>query len=633
MRFSVAIQCLEQAGGGPGWVNADNPVRMSDPVAFLDVDLGARSYNATTNAGSFRSVIGPSFGEARGDLSILGINMGVDLVLSNLGQPVLVLNSFLVHPLLRNYGAAFWKYDSRMNRWNAWTYYRSILHPATMTPDQRTEAMLQIVSDDLFWKDLGSQVADFIDPKSLAMMAGIMALCASNPIGWFAAVLAVVLGASGIAIDWMKLAPEWQKFQAYRNYSKDENDLREGAKSIAIILTTVIMEFATMKVMDAVGHRLPLEKLREVFFKKTRADWERAGNQVKAANNGADPPIKPPVEPEPTVVKSPGREPWTLPEDQTFQEPIKRYLREMQEAKAKGDDLTALEKYIDAEKSYTQYRVMRGHAKGVEVTVNCESQVLLPKIRELMRSTPYGAQGVIIKWFADNLKVKLDPAEATALTKLATKVKDAIQVKGHDFFGAGHKGLAQINEGMKSKLPAVPPALRERLRAAMANLGSEPTEVTDQKVWDVLNTKDPSGKFICPEKIRNWWNQRNYEAMDRSIAAGWSIEQHNVQPHHTKVSAIDLLDKDPVTLIEQGADIFKSKIELERGYGKTIGLNDDIPFFPGDGPEIRASAKLAQAAIRYLVNSGQYRPEQFTKASTMCDLQPRDIWRYARAGH
>lgn len=93
-----------------------------------------------------------------------------------------------------------------------------------------------------------------------------------------------------------------------------------------------------------------------------------------------------------------------------------------------------------------------------------------------------------------------------------------------------------------------------------------------------------------------------------------------------------------MTLIEQGADILKSKIELERGYGKSIGLNDDIPFFPGDGPEIRASAKLAQAAIRYLVNSGQYRPAiyeglQHVQPSAQRHLALRASWPLDRASN
>jgi len=345
MRFSVAIECIEYMGGRPGWVNADEPVRMQDPVAFLDVDTGAQNFNATSNPSAFKRVIGNPFGQAKPDLSILGINVGSDLVLTYDGQPVLVLNYFMVHPLLRNYGAAFWKYNN--GRWNAWTHYRSILHPATMTPNQRTEAMLQIVSDDVFWQDLGSQVADFIDPKGLAIMAGIMALCALNPIGWFATVLAVVLGVNGILVDWMKLAPEWQKFQAYRNYSKDENELREGAKSLAIIETTVITEVLSMKVIDAAGHAVPIEKLKEAFFKKTRGDWEQAANQIKAANDGKVPEPQPkatPSEPEPkatsekppapaeheppaATVKSTGEDPWVLIRSATETNPLVKPLK------------------------------------------------------------------------------------------------------------------------------------------------------------------------------------------------------------------------------------------------------------------------------------------------------------------
>ena len=386
-------------------------------------------------------------------------------------------------------------------------------------------------------------------------------------------------------------------------------NVRQGADQIGAAVADIIVQVISIIVATIIAHgaskirmKLRTRRMEEMLIKEAEAEA------------AAKKPSTPPVDNRP-----PSKAPWNRVHDETFQGPIREYLGKARVAERRGDGLAALENYIEAERSFTQYRVMRGHAKGVELIVASISDNMLPHIRRL------GNTDAIMAFFERDLKIKLDRAEAEAILKLAHKVP-SISVKGHDFGGVGHKGLARINEGMKFPKQAAPPQIAEELAAALKNLGNEPPEVTDKRISEIVGRKK-DGKPLYPQ-FKRWWDQRQYEALDRSVAARYSIDGHNEQAHHTTENPAKLIDTEPGTLIEMGTDIYKAKIEVERTYGSPIGIWDDVGFRPGDGPEIRGAVKLAQGGLRHLVQHGG-NPQHFTVSSTLCDLKPKDIWRYA----
>jgi hypothetical protein len=130
--------------------------------------------------------------------------------------------------------------------------------------------------------------------------------------------------------------------------------------------------------------------------------------------------------------------------------------------------------------------------------------------------------------------------------------------------------------------------------------------------------------------MTRFYEQGNFDGLNRALDGRQAIIKHNVQPHHWATVPLQYLK----IWIEQGADIFHSKIMVERGYQqKILGIDEDVKFYKEDGFDIKAVVKLAQFALRHYLQTGgnPITRAQFARSSLLSGYKASDIWESAPA--
>ncbi len=640
LKFSVAVECREHPGGIAGWHDSSRMVRLSDPVALILINEDNEGYwiNEADNAEAFRRIIGPSNGAAvTADIS------GMDLALKRDGKLVLQLTNFYLCPTVigvapggkdggwgvrvidrrrRIFGTANWKLSPNGGQWNAWTWYRRIIYPADMNPDERTYEMLNMVSDGLFYDELGAQARGLVEPQSLAMMAAVMALCAAAgcTIAVVGAALGYLLGALGVATDWVRLEPLWQEFLRCRLQARTEAELRGGAQALAQVMAGIVMNFVTFAVCDAAGRRIKVEDIKEALTGKSRAEWEQAIAKGKSkpysGNATGDAPVTR----------------WEPPPNQSLRAAIReniataKRLTELAERAARSGDkvaesqlrLQALENWIEAEWGFQFDRSMYGHSHVVQEIARWTDTSVLPKIKSLSpQKVVEHFQSVQI----DNLSLD----EAAVLVGDARGIQPGeitTAAKAHDFRPNSSQSKARNGVGGGMKYPSR--VLRADRLAALRQAELEPDpDVRAAKIIEFINTEpDPALK----EQYINWWRLNIFgEMVERSARSSEGVARHNQgEPHHDVTNPDTPASQSGAEWWHHGDDAYHSKI-MNRPY-QGAALNIDAPVNPYGSLHDKAVIKLGQYAVKtYVYSEGRFSRYQIVNCEQISPLKRKSL--------
>ncbi|HTS48065.1 MAG TPA: hypothetical protein VMH05_08975 [Bryobacteraceae bacterium] len=399
--------------------------------------------------------------------------------------------------------------------------------------------------------------------------------------------------------------------------------VEEASRILADVMAALILAVLVALLMKLAHHAIHLgqTRLRNSKFAKAWSEEEMAKREQEFANKEIAAAKAHPKLPQGIALDSTARR--SLPE---FEQGMRGILQEataeetLADQAAKGTPaesqhrLNALQKWIQANWIFNWQRSMIGHAKCVEAIVAWISDKILPGIRDL------GCDPArVTKWFAE-LKVPLDPEEAKFLCVIARRVQ-SYKVPWHDYVGKGNKGMWNIMRGMSFPGVVAPEEFVKALGSILRRARKQPVETTNSQFQALLE------KF---PKMKKFYEQGNFDGLNRALDGRQAIIKHNVQPHHWATIPLQYLK----IWIEQGADIFHSKIMVERGYQQRIlGIDEDVKFYKEDGFDIKAVVKLAQFALRHYLNTGgnPISREQFARSSLLSGYKASDIWEFAPA--
>ena len=274
MKHNVIVELVERSGAV---FTAVTRRKLGPPTAVLSIDTDKMTWFVSENREGFRQIFKDHYGDVENDLPW---PFTTGMALKGSKGTVLSFDYFYTNVRVQVYGKAFWNLVGK--QYQSFVFFKRILNAADMTREERSNEMIDIAAQELFWPALGGEAAALADPRALPAMAAIMALAACNPLGWLATAVAVMVGASVVAIDYELLKPEWQNYQNRVERARTEDELRDGAQSLANVWAKVIGDILAGIVLSKVGEKIPFERIKAAFNKKP-SEWETAGGSAAPA--------------------------------------------------------------------------------------------------------------------------------------------------------------------------------------------------------------------------------------------------------------------------------------------------------------------------------------------------------------